>query len=198
MPKKGACLHSTWTSVFKMSYLVLRSGSCSEESLSSLGISACPNTPVVLPPGPGWKQAGWFPLGHSQGSHMRAPGVAKRWPQGILRNNFFAMEWDFINARLTQPTKSMNMRVTVGCKTIKKEDHTVEAGHWDGKASKPFWNWWAKRTWSKEYFQTGVSGSWRHPHAHSPEGDVINEWYLKEHGSHFRNQSSELKSFVSV
>lgn len=28
--------------------------------------------------------------------------------------------------------------------------------------------------------------------------DVINEWYLKEHSSHFRNQPSELKSFVTV
>lgn len=104
----------------------------------------------------------------------------------------------FINAGLPSPQNVWICVWQLIAVRPSKKDHTWETGLWDGKAAKPFWNWLAKKTWSKEDFQISIRGSWGHPHARSSEGDVVNEWYLKEHGNHFRNPPSELKSFVSV
>lgn len=126
-------------------------------------------TTVILLPDPGWKQAGWFSLGHAQGSSMRAPSAGQSDPS-MLRDNFFVMKC---------PAHDIYDHVTVD-----RGAHW-EAGHWDGKDFKPFWSWLAEKNWSKEHFQTGDSGSSRHPHVCSPEGDVINEWCLRGRGSHF-------------
>lgn len=128
---------------------------------------------------------------------LEPPVVAKWWPRASWGKN--SLPWnEFHQCRLTQPTTCMNMYVTVdSCKTVKKGPHwRARTLRWE--SPKPFWNWLAKKTWSKEDFQISIRGSQGHAHARSSEGDVANEWYPKEHGNHSRNPPSGLKSFVSV
>lgn len=170
-----------WTLVFEMSYPILRTGSCSEDWLccSSWLISRS------------WRQ--WFfflILDESKQPDSRLaifrsliwePQVVAKWqPQGVLINNFFVIKWDFISARLTQAMTFMTVCVTV--------DRGL---HLRSRKLRRFqallkWTCWE----NLKYFQKGVNGPCGYPHAHFPAGDVINEWCLGEHGSHFRNQPS--------
>lgn len=148
-------------------------------------------TTVVLLPDPRWKQAEWFSPGYSQGSNLRAPSGGQMVTPAFWGT--VTLSW---NGILWVPGSPSALKLWP-CVWQLIEDYTVETGHWDGEDSKPFWNWLPEKNRSKEYFQTGDSGSWTHPRVCSPEGDVINEWCVREHGSHFEISRQNL-SHLSV
>lgn len=156
---------------------MLRTGSCSGVTLLLfLAYQQVPTTVVLLEPG--WEQAVWFSPGHSQDSCMRAPAGGQMVTPGHLEGQFLCCGMGFHQCQAHPDHKIYEcMWQLISYKTIKK-GHTWGAGYWDGKASKPFWNWLAKKTWNKEYFQTGASGSWRHPHGHSLRG--CHKWMVSK------------------
>lgn len=189
MPRKCTCTHSIWTSVSEVSYPVLWTGSCSEDWLS------CSFWHI----GRSWQQ--WYSSltldGSKQGdSHLamlRDPGwelqvLAKWWPPACWGT--ISLWWKEILWAPGSPSPHL-----WPCVWQLMEEHSWEAGHWDGKDFRPFWNWLAEKNWSKEYFQTGDSGS-RHPRLF---WRWCHKWMVsKGTRQSFWNQPSEFKSPVSM
>lgn len=97
-------------------------------------------TTVILLPDPEWKQAGWFSLGHAQGSSMRAPSAGQMvipacW--GTISLSWNEILW--ASTRLTQPMTFMTIWQLI-------EEHTEKQGTEMVKISSPSGVDWLRKT----------------------------------------------------